>query len=70
MWDYSGNWKGAAVAVLVAGLVGCGDDPAGPATDEGTTEIAITADLDLQVAVDEVVADIVVEDLAELLPES
>jgi len=64
MRGHSGNWKGAAVAVLVAGLVGCGDDPAGPETDEGTTDIAITADLDLQVAVDEVVADIIVEDVA------
>ena len=64
MWDHAGNWKGAALAVLVLGLAACGDDPAGPGTDQGTEDIAVTADLELQVAVDDVVADVIVEDAA------
>lgn len=64
MWDHAGNWKGAALAVLVVGLAACGDDPAGPGTDQGTTDIAITENLELQVAVDDVVADVIVEDAA------
>lgn len=64
MWDHAGNWKGAALAVLVTGLAACGDDPAGPGTGQGTEDIAVTADLELQVAVDDVVAEVAVEDAA------
>ena len=70
MWDHAGNWKGAALAVLVMGLAACGDDPAGPGTDEVTEDIAVTADLELQVAVDDVVADVIVEDAALSMAES
>lgn len=64
MWDHAGYWKGAALAVLVSGLAACGDDTTGPGTESGTDEIAITADLELQVAVDDVVAEVIVEDAA------
>ncbi len=70
MWDRAGHWKSAALAVLVIGLAACGDDPAGPGTDQATADIAITEDLDLQVAVDDVVADVTVEDAALFFDES
>ena len=70
MWGHSGSWKGAAFAVLVAGLAACGDDPAGPGTEQAAADIGIAADLDLQVAVDDVVADVIVEDAALSFDES
>lgn len=70
MWGHSGSWKGAAIAVLVPGLMACGDDPAGPGTDQTAPDIAVVADLDLQVAVDDVVADVIVEDAALSFDES
>ena len=63
MWDQTQYWKSAAVAVLLAGFTACADNPVDPGT-EGSADIAITADLDLQASVDDVVTDIMVEDAA------
>lgn len=64
MWDHAGHWKSALIAVLATGLVACGEDPAGPGSDPEPADIAITENLELQVAVDDVVADVIVEDAA------
>lgn len=64
MWDHAGHWKSAVIAVLATGLIACGEDPAGPGTDPEPADISITENLELQVAVDDVVADVIVEDAA------
>ncbi|TFG66837.1 MAG: hypothetical protein E4H28_00565, partial [Gemmatimonadales bacterium] len=70
MWGHFRHWKIAALAVLVTGLSACGDDPTGPGANQGTADIAITESLELQVAVDDVVADVMVEDAALFFDES
>lgn len=70
MWGHAGCWRSAALGILVFGLAACGDDPAGPGTDQGTADIAISEDLGLQVAVDDVVAEVIIEDAAVSLDEN
>ncbi|MDH3297072.1 MAG: putative nuclear RNA export factor SDE5 [Gemmatimonadota bacterium] len=64
MWNHAGHWKSALLAVLATGLVACGEDPVGPGSDPAPADIAITEDLELQVAVDDVVAEVIIEDAA------
>lgn len=69
MWDHSKYLKGAVIVALLAGFTACADNPADPGA-EGSGDIAITADLDLQASVDDVVTDVMVEDAAVSFAES
>jgi hypothetical protein len=68
MWDHAKVWRGVAVAVLLGGFTACADNPADPG--EGSADIAITEDLDLQASVDDVVTEVMVEDAAVSFSES
>ena len=70
MRDHSRHLKLGALTVVLVGLAACSDSPTGPGSDQGTADIAITESLDLQVAVDDVVAEVTIEDAALSLDEN
>lgn len=70
MRDHSRRLKLGALTVVLVGLAACSDSPVGPGSNQGTDDIAITESLDLQVAVDDVVAEVTIEDAALFLDEN